>query len=820
MNWLDKFIVSERGQWDHPGKPTAVPTDNGIITMKGVTYPVMGFVPGQPPVMMQPGKNYKFPGKMVYEVPMVKAQVGLNVPSWLNPYNWGVENYTDKGNFSNAYEAAKKAGEKEFMYNDKRYNTRYAGTPRQEVGRYGVNGQPVDIDNSIRLSKYPSMSMKYMGHIAAENDGNVVDYGPSGNFKSSTQDVEKNYNVYNANKKLFNEVSKNLPIKLDPFKEEKNPNRWTLATNNCADNVCDSFDIPRSIGVQIPDYAIDKIKEKYPTLDVTGRTNEDYEKLYKSLQNESNEKILNQSENILGIASSPDIQYTSLARRLVSTVQATLDKEGYSLPKSTRKDWETRRTGKFDGVIGPETLNALKEWQSKNTKKNFGGDISIPDLSRPNWLDKYQDGGDKMNYTYSDEFGTMLPEVNIKPSISPEATQAILNREAGMSIAPAPSSFDRKVAQAQYMASNPFDAFGNYVTQGYVPQGNLGNYGMREKSSPVGQLLMDFNPYNWANAAYRAAIRGGDPDTYTTLPGAINMGADLAEALPVISELGPLLKSAKSAAGKAGKYLTTQTPLKNTYKYNPLAFKPEEGMMYRGLGEEGYLDAIQSSVLRPKQYGYDLGRSFAEKITTPKQFGSTYYTPAETFGIVENYGPKYVAEVPFEGNQFGKRYGRKNWSWSTPRQIPIEEAKLLQKDWLQGYKQINKSKQLPGSPNNTASDRITGPGPLMLGLSKFTHDVKNPAYFQKMLDSYGSNKLSNQSKQYFQGIIKSVEKQGGLATKKQYDMLQRLRTGDFNYGKKEYGGIKSSGEGYYDYINGYSGIFANGGFKGWLDNYK
>lgn len=39
------------------------------------------------------------------------------------------------------------------------------------------------------------------------------------------------------------------------------------------------------------------------------------------------------------------------------------------------------------------------------------------------------------------------------------------------------------------------------------------------------------------------------------------------------------------------------------------------------------------------------------------------------------------------------------------------------------------------------------------------------------------------------------------------------------YWKKKSGG-ESQGEGYYDYINGYSGIFAKGGTKGWLDNYK
>jgi hypothetical protein len=42
--------------------------------------------------------------------------------------------------------------------------------------------------------------------------------------------------------------------------------------------------------------------------------------------------------------------------------------------------------------------------------------------------------------------------------------------------------------------------------------------------------------------------------------------------------------------------------------------------------------------------------------------------------------------------------------------------------------------------------------------------------------------------------------------------------------KRKKGGVKSQGEGYYDYINGYSGIFANGGTKSkensWLNKYK
>jgi hypothetical protein len=74
---MAKFKVSKYGQWKYPGQPTAVPTEDGRITMQGVPYPVMGYVPGQPPIIMQPGGNYQFPGKMVYEIPM--AQYGKQI---------------------------------------------------------------------------------------------------------------------------------------------------------------------------------------------------------------------------------------------------------------------------------------------------------------------------------------------------------------------------------------------------------------------------------------------------------------------------------------------------------------------------------------------------------------------------------------------------------------------------------------------------------------------------------------------------------------------------------------------------------------------
>jgi len=65
-------IIDSRGQWAHPGKRTIVPTPTGKITMKGVPYPVYGKDETGFGQMMYPGGEYKFPGQMVDEIPMMQ----------------------------------------------------------------------------------------------------------------------------------------------------------------------------------------------------------------------------------------------------------------------------------------------------------------------------------------------------------------------------------------------------------------------------------------------------------------------------------------------------------------------------------------------------------------------------------------------------------------------------------------------------------------------------------------------------------------------------------------------------------------------------
>jgi hypothetical protein len=79
--WLSKYeeggiIEDPMGQWAHPGEITRIPSNQ--ITMQGVDYPVLGISDTGDTKMMKPGKDYKFKGKSVTEIPM--AQRGKIVP--------------------------------------------------------------------------------------------------------------------------------------------------------------------------------------------------------------------------------------------------------------------------------------------------------------------------------------------------------------------------------------------------------------------------------------------------------------------------------------------------------------------------------------------------------------------------------------------------------------------------------------------------------------------------------------------------------------------------------------------------------------------
>lgn len=62
-------VTDPMGQWNHPGKCTMIPTDDGAITMQGVSFPVFGTDETGHSIMMEPDQQYQYPGKNVFEIP-------------------------------------------------------------------------------------------------------------------------------------------------------------------------------------------------------------------------------------------------------------------------------------------------------------------------------------------------------------------------------------------------------------------------------------------------------------------------------------------------------------------------------------------------------------------------------------------------------------------------------------------------------------------------------------------------------------------------------------------------------------------------------
>jgi len=80
------------------------------------------------------------------------------------------------------------------------------------------------------------------------------------------------------------------------------------------------------------------------------------------------------------------------------------------------------------------------------------------------------------------------------------------------------------------------------------------------------------------------------------------------------------------------------------------------------------------------------------------------------------------------------------------------------------------------------------PGPLMLlGPNQGGNMIKkNMNYYKQLLDTYDTRKMSAASRKYYNNLINAGKKQDGMVTEAQLRELDRLKTGDFNFGKKGY----------------------------------
>jgi hypothetical protein len=173
-------------------------------------------------------------------------------------------------------------------------------------------------------------------------------------------------------------------------------------------------------------------------------------------------------------------------------------------------------------------------------------------------------------------------------------------------------------------------------------------------------------------------------------------------------------------------------------------------------------DEQKTRLVIPSRYTKNLGDNFAAMPYTDKR--SSFIWDPET-GRLNAYA---VAEKELMGN------------------IP-EGFKVIGKTKQDGFDNIIikplKPQQLPGSPNTTIAPTKMGPS---FGMDMSKYEIKNPDYFTQLLNTYDSKTLSATNKKFYKDLINSVKKQNGLVTERQYNELQRLKTGNFNFGKKGY----------------------------------
>jgi hypothetical protein len=324
-----------------------------------------------------------------------------------NPKNWGVPDYTHFGSFDKAYIEARKAGEKEFMWNRNRFNTQNSGTSQQQWNMYkntdallnsdanentkkaiitaSVKGYDVDadyLDRRLRVNKLAGSpnylntaqskidKTKYalaIGDIQPKEQGTFLrNVETDDNFKNEVK-IRSYYNPVTNTIKGKNYISEEAHgyrneqsseilsflksyIKYPYFSESgqlegyNNPDHYEFDTHQIVEPVLQGYIDGNIEEEEIPKY-INNIRKHAG----------DNEKM-----------ILNYPFG----KNSDKKTITLLQNELVNNL-------GYTLPKSTKKD------GSFDGVWGEETETALNDYRKKiNSKYQNGGEA--------NWLNKYK----------------------------------------------------------------------------------------------------------------------------------------------------------------------------------------------------------------------------------------------------------------------------------------------------------------------------------------------------------------------------------------------------------------------------------------------
>jgi hypothetical protein len=327
------------------------------------------------------------------------------------------------------------------------------------------------------------------------------------------------------------------------------------------------------------------------------------------------------------------------------------------------------------------------------------------------WLNQYQVGGEK---TPLENF-ERIEQVNIKSKQDPWYVR--YPRMFGRAIDNKLTDFGHQYAQRisnatggseWYKQSNPFM---NVALESMNAPQLAATYAVTGKVQTPSEAMDIQNPYG-------ALATDILLDPFTV--GAIGKG---------------LVKGAPAAA----RYATTQTPLKNAYKYNPWAFKPNEANWYRQVGQSAIDDALDTRLIReageevsPRMWeefqgqlkrlqgddaALDYSERYRQQMLASRRPNSPFFAKGKLFypmdrkptitktgKVSKNPAGKgnadYLIETSLSNESFQPAYV-KGMSLGVPTEIgetailrpnpnlrTLDNFNLYKRDWLKGYKPI------------------------------------------------------------------------------------------------------------------------------------
>jgi len=323
------------------------------------------------------------------------AQDGSWFPSWMNPKNWGVTDYSDRKDFNTAYSDARNKGEKEFLYKDKRYNTNYKGTPQQQLKETGLTNS--QIQNRSKLNKNLAENIYPYSYEGLEK--RVWSAGVMGKKEENRKAIDKDPKPYDKEKldalNLYSGIpQKNNTFKISNYKpsnSSENINYYTFNNQNdafvqnlinyayvkskgSADGSSKGFDVgvkglvPDQEKNVMGDYKMSTGEDEkgkyvsfYDKWDLSpmdfGKPFEIYDRIYVKDYGDGKQKRMYYSDKELSELDVNKKNFDTLA------LQKELANRGVKFEKSIKKD------GSFDGILGDETKAALLNYQTKTKSK-------------------------------------------------------------------------------------------------------------------------------------------------------------------------------------------------------------------------------------------------------------------------------------------------------------------------------------------------------------------------------------------------------------------------------------------------------------------